>query len=92
MKISIRYRPVNLRNSRKSCTFVESKKIKMMDPETLKTRSEKPLEDRLSALHDQLSGVTSRLDRTERELDLERALREDIIKAEVELTAYVLPG
>ena len=28
--------------------------------------------------------MTSRLDRTERELDLERALREDIIQAEVE--------
>ncbi|MBR1466865.1 MAG: hypothetical protein IJ607_10990 [Bacteroidaceae bacterium] len=41
----------------------------MIDPETLKNRSENPLEDRLSALHGQLSGVTSRLDRTERELE-----------------------
>ena len=64
----------------------------MMDPATLRNSSGNPLEDRLSVLHEQLSGVTSRLDRTERELDLERALREDIIKAEVELTAYVLPG
>lgn len=35
-------------------------------------------------MHEQLSGTTSRLDQTERELDLERATREDIIKAEVE--------
>ena len=55
-----------------------------MDPATLRNSSGNPLEDRLSVLHDQLSGVTSRLDRTERELDLERALREDIIRAEVE--------
>ena len=31
-----------------------------------------------------MAGVTSRLDQTERALDLERATREDIIKAEVE--------
>ena len=35
-------------------------------------------------MHEQLAGTTSRLDQTERELDLERATREDIIKAEVE--------
>ena len=35
-------------------------------------------------MHEQMAGVTSRLDRTEHELDLERATREDIIKAEVE--------
>ncbi len=35
-------------------------------------------------MHEQMAGVTSRLDRTERELDLERATREDIIRAEVE--------
>ncbi len=42
------------------------------------------LEERLSNMHEQMAGVTSRLDRTEHELDLERATREDIIKAEVE--------
>jgi len=42
------------------------------------------LEERLSNMHEQMAGVTSRLDRTERDLDLERATREDIIKAEVE--------
>lgn len=35
-------------------------------------------------MHEQMTGVTSRLDQTERDLDLERATREDIIKAEVE--------
>ena len=35
-------------------------------------------------MHEQMAGVTSRLDQTERALDLERATREDIIKAEVE--------
>ena len=42
------------------------------------------LEERLSNMHEQMAGVTSRLDQTERDLDLERATREDIIKAEVE--------
>ena len=42
------------------------------------------LEERLSNMHEQMAGVTSRLDQTERALDLERATREDIIKAEVE--------
>ena len=40
------------------------------------------LEERLSNMHEQMAGVTSRLDQTERDLDLERATREDIIKAE----------
>ena len=35
-------------------------------------------------MHEQLAGATSRLDWTERALDLERATREDIIRAEVE--------
>ena len=35
-------------------------------------------------MHEQMAGVTSRLDQTERALDLERATRDDIIKAEVE--------
>ena len=39
------------------------------------------LEERLSNMHEQMAGVTSRLDQTERDLDLERATREDIIKA-----------
>ena len=34
-------------------------------------------------MHEQLAGATSRLDQTERTLDLERATRDDIIKAEV---------
>jgi len=42
------------------------------------------LEEKISNMHEQMAGVTSRLDRTESELDLERATREDIIKAEVE--------
>ena len=42
------------------------------------------LEEKISNMHEQMAGVTSRLDRTERELDLERATREDIIRAEVE--------
>ena len=41
------------------------------------------LEERLSNMHEQMAGVTSRLDQTERALDLERATREDIIEAEV---------
>ena len=35
-------------------------------------------------MHEQMAGVTSRLDQTERALDQERATCEDIIKAEVE--------
>ena len=42
------------------------------------------LEEKISNMHEQLAGATSRLDQTERDLDLERATREDIIKAEVE--------
>jgi len=42
------------------------------------------LEEKLSNMHEQLAGATSRLDRAERALDLERATREDIIRAEVE--------
>ena len=41
------------------------------------------LEEKLSNMHEQMAGVTSRLARTEHDLDLERATREDIIKAEV---------
>jgi hypothetical protein len=49
-----------------------------------KNSPDQALEERLSNMHEQMAGVTSRLDRTERELDLERATREDIIRAEVE--------
>lgn len=40
------------------------------------------LEERLSNLHEQMAGVTSRLDQTERELDLERATREEVPQKE----------
>jgi len=52
--------------------------------EMSKNSPNQALEERLSNMHEQMAGVTSRLDRTEHELDLERATREDIIKAEVE--------
>ena len=55
-----------------------------MISETSKSSQSQALEERLSNMHEQMAGVTSRLDRTERDLDLERATREDIIKAEVE--------
>lgn len=55
----------------------------MMTSETSKNSPNQALEERLSNMHEQLAGTTSRLDQTERELDLERATREDIIKAEV---------
>ena len=55
-----------------------------MVSETYKNSQDQALEERLSNLHEQMAGVTSRLDQTERALDLERATREDIIKAEVE--------
>lgn len=55
-----------------------------MPPEKSTNHSNDLLEERLSTMHEQLAGVTSRLDRTERELDLERARREDIIRSEVE--------
>ena len=55
-----------------------------MISETSKNSQNQALEERLSNMHEQMAGVTSRLDRTEHELDLERATREDIIKAEVE--------
>lgn len=55
-----------------------------MVSETNKNSQDQALEERLSNMHEQVAGVTSRLDQTERALDLERATREDIIKAEVE--------
>ena len=55
-----------------------------MTSETSNISQNQALEERLSNMHEQMAGVTSRLDQTERELDLERATREDIIKAEVE--------
>ena len=55
-----------------------------MISETSKNSPNQALEEKLSNMHEQMAGVTSRLDRTEHELDLERATREDIIKAEVE--------
>ena len=55
-----------------------------MVSETYKNSQDQALEERLSNMHEQVAGVTSRLDQTERALDLERATREDIIKAEVE--------
>ena len=55
-----------------------------MTSETSNISPNQALEEKLSNMHDQLAGATSRLDQTERELDLERATREDIIKAEVE--------
>ena len=55
-----------------------------MVSETNKNSQDQALEERLSNMHEQMAGVTSRLDQTERALDLERATREDIIKAEVE--------
>ena len=55
-----------------------------MISEMSKNSPNQALEERLSNMHEQMAGVTSRLDRTEHELDLERATREDIIKAEVE--------
>ena len=55
-----------------------------MISETSKNSQGQALEERLSNMHEQMAGVTSRLDQTERALDLERATREDIIKAEVE--------
>lgn len=42
------------------------------------------LEERFAIVSEQLCSVTERLDHAERDLDLERASREDIIKAEIE--------
>ena len=50
-----------------------------MISEMSKNSPNQALEERLSNMHEQMAGVTSRLDRTEHELDLEH-----IIKAEVE--------
>ena len=55
-----------------------------MISETSKNSQDQALEERLSNMHEQMAGVTSRLGQTERALDLERATREDIIAAEVE--------
>ena len=54
-----------------------------MTSETSNISPNQALEERLSNMHEQLAGATSRLDQTERTLDLERATRDDIIKAEV---------
>ena len=55
----------------------------MMTSETSNISPNQALEERLSNMHEQLAGATSRLDQTERTLDLERATRDDIINAEV---------
>ena len=55
----------------------------MMTSETSNISPNQALEERLSNMHEQLAGATSRQDQTERTLDLERATRDDIIKAEV---------
>ena len=55
----------------------------MMTSETSNISPNQALKERLSNMHEQLAGTTSRLDQTERELDLERATRDDIINAEV---------
>ena len=55
-----------------------------MVSETYKNSQDQALEGWLSNMHEQMAGVTSRLEQTERVLILERATREDIIKAEVE--------
>lgn len=55
-----------------------------MISETSNISPNQALEEKLANMHNQLAGTTSRLDQTERALDLERAMREDIIKAEVE--------
>ncbi len=47
-----------------------------MTSETSNISPNQALEERLSNMHDQMAGVTSRLDQTERALDLERATRE----------------
>lgn len=54
-----------------------------MTSETSNISPNQALEERLSNMHEQLAGTTSRLDQTERALDLERATRDDIIKSEV---------
>jgi protein subunit release factor A len=53
-----------------------------MISETSKNSQNQALEERLSNMHEQMAGVTSRLDQTERDLDLERAAREEIFKKE----------
>ena len=58
-----------------------------MISEMSKNSPNQALEERLSNMHEQMAGVTSRLDRTEHELDLERATREDIIGKFDELDA-----
>ena len=55
-----------------------------MVSETSNISQDQALEERLSNMHEQMAGVTSRLGQTERALDLERATRDDIIAAEVE--------
>lgn len=63
-----------------------------MVSETNKNSQDQASEERLSNMHEQMAGVTSRLDQTERALDLERATREDIIKTatEREIRAMVM--
>ena len=75
---------LNLCNSEKIRNFVAYKRNRKMISETSKFNPGQQLEERLSNMQEQMAGVTSRLDRTEHELDYERAMREDIIKAEVE--------
>ena len=52
-----------------------------MMPETSNISPDQQLEEKVFNMREQMAGVTSRLDMTERALDLERATREDIIKA-----------
>ena len=55
-----------------------------MVSETYKNSQDQALEERLSNMHEQMAGVTSRLDQTEHALDLERATREDISKPPIQ--------
>ena len=56
---------------------------KKMMSETSKNSPNLALEEKYFNMQEQMEGVTSRLERAEHDLDYERAMRDDIIEAEV---------
>ena len=56
---------------------------KKMISETSKNSPNLALEEKYFNMQEQMEGVTSRLERAEHDLDYERAMRDDIIEAEV---------
>ena len=60
-----------------------------MVSETNKNSQDQALEERLANMHEQMAGVTSRLDQTERALDLDLSTRDVVEKFSERLYGYI---